>query len=749
MRRSRRSAHAWTAVLPLALAGVVVACSDSAAPTTPVLVGNPPAKFANCTADPAQIRTLLSQSTSSNGVWLGIWDGIVGQVGAGNLGAAQQSALGLVDNLLAHNRTGGLLTTEAQTTSLINQLTCYVGLGSTVSKSTDAWVIKVADPSTALLTSDTASGIRFPSNAVTMNTLVTATPVNTNAITTLLDNYATVYEFTLTPAQTLTPGTKAIIGMCPDPAALARVPAAELDALLDRLVLGHQQSATSFQVLARVPLPAEMQLKCPTSAPAGLHASLGKRLLNTLAGLFLPSQANAANRRRFTGGVGGSTSEFSPFGPVDPQLFASGGVGGSTSEFVRTGGANLSTEPATVDGTVGTIRTGNTLPAVTVTTFLGTPIPGITVTYTTVPAFGKTPPGNATACGSDNVTNTQGRAALTCLNFGNTVQYPIAYTKLVANFILPNEYAGIDAQGNPVVTISPTPQSWLVVTHGASSLVVTQPTAGRTVANASPYSADATVPARVEFRSDLGDLVTSATGVVTLSINKNAFANGATTMTANAVGGAASFTTQIPTAAAGYQFAASAGIGGATVNSSGASSLFDVVAGAAAKLTAVGPSTYSTINPSGNPLYPSPSVIVTDASNNPVSSAKVFWTPGGASGAQVEGSPVQASTTSPASGITSATWLLGVGSNTLRASLLAGPGGAEVNFSGTLVPARNPSDPCEPGAVKDPFGNCYFVTPRTNGGTTLLRTVTDMFGVPDVAKCATPVVPFRKPQTGC
>ena len=514
--------------------------------------------------------------------------------------------------------------------------------------------------------------------------------------------------------------------MCPDPAALARVPAAELDALLERLVLGHQASPTSFEVLARVPLPAEMQLKCPTTATAGLHASLGQRLLNTLASFVLPARANAANRRRFTGGVGGSTSEFSPFGPVDPQLYATGGVGGSTSEFVRTGGASLM-EPATIDGTVGTIRTGASLPAVTVKTYLGTPIPGIQVQFATVPAFGHTPAGNASVCGAESATDVHGSAALTCLNFGNTVQYKTAYTKLAANFYLPPAYAGFDAQGLPVVTITPVPQSWLVVTHGPSTLAITQPGAGRTVAAGNPFKADGTVPVRVEIRSDLGDVITSATNQVTLSLNQNAFAGGGTTVTANAVGGAATFTTQIPTAATGYQFSATAAIGElGTVSNNGTGNLFDVIAGAPAKISAVGPSAYSTINPSGNPLYPPPSVIVTDAGNNPVSGAKVFWTPSGAAGAQVEGSSTQASTTTGASGTTSVSWLLGQGSNQLRASLQAGPGGAEINFTGTLAPARNPSDPCEPGAVKDAFGNCYFVTPRTNGGTTLLRTITNL-----------------------
>ena len=751
LNRCRPTAFAWTSLLLVALATFVVACSESPLPNATTLVaGTPPAKFANCSADPAQIRTLLAQTTTNSASWLAIWDAIVSQVSQGALAPAQQDAISLTDNILSHNRTGSLQTTDAQTTSLINQLTCFVGLGSTVSTSSNAWVVKVADPTAALITSDTTSGIRFPGNAVTRNTLVTATPVNTSAITTLLDNYATVYEFTLTPAQTLTAGTRAIIGMCPDPAALARVPAAELGALLDRLVLGHQVSPTSFQVLARVPLPLELQLKCPKTASAGLHASLGRRLLNTLANFMLPTRANAANRGAFSGGVGGSTSEFSPFGPVDPQLYASGGVGGSTSEFVRTAGAYLSADPATIDGTVGTTRTGPTLPAVAVRTFLGTPIPGITVTFSTVPPFGRTPPGNATVCGADASTNALGTAAVTCLNFGTTVQYKTAYTKLAANFYLPAEYAGVDALGNPVVTISPTPQSWLVVTHGPSTLVVAQPTSGRTVANGNPYSADGTVPARVEIRSDLGDQIASANYNVTLSLNKNAFLGGGTTMSANAVGGAATFTTQIPTAASGYQFSASATIGGVTVTSNGASNLFDVVAGAAAKVTAVGPSTYSTINPSGNPLFPSPSVVVTDAGNNPTSGTKVFWTPSGASGAQVEGSATQASTTTSANGVTSATWLLGVGSNQLRASLQSGPGGAEVNFSGTLAPARNPSDPCEPGAVKDAFGNCYFVTPTPTGGTTLLRTITTMFGIPDLPRCATPVIPALRPQqTGC
>ena len=708
---------------------LVAACSDAgSAPTTP-LVSTTPARVSSCVADTAQIQALIAQNfrtspapsdpQNSSMAAQNSWRAIVQSVTVTRDSVtARRQGVDLVDLLLSHNKPTPLGISATELASLVNQILCYVSLESNVIDPNNSWVVHVADPVTTLITTDKSNGLQLPPNGVVVNTVVAAVPTVPNSLKTLLDNYA-VYEWSLTPAQTLTAGTTATIGMCPNPAMLANVPNASLDAVLARLVLGHQRAANSFELLERVPLPPEMVLICPTSSAGSLGTSWGGRLLQTLANAFLPQRANAIARRRFSGGVGGSTSEFSPFGPVDPQLFASGGVGGSTSEFVRTGASLLGAD-GIIDGTVGTTRSGATLPSVTVKTFLGTPIPGVTVTYATVPRIGYTPVGNATVCGATTTTSALGVAAVTCLNFGTTAQYRFAYTRLAATFVLPDQFSETDARGNPMVTIAPPFQNWMIVSHGPSDLSFALPLPGGTVAAGSPYVADAPVPTRVEIRSDLGELVPNATSAVTITLNQNAFSGGSTTATANAVGGVATFAEIVPTPATGYRFSASAALSDVgTVTGSVPSSIFDVITGAATRIAVVGSASYGSVVPPGNPVSPSPTVIVTDNSNNPVAGAAVFWTPSGATGAQANGAAGQTTTTTGSDGKRTVAWRLGSGPNQLRASLQSAPGGAEIAFTATF---SNPAtEPCEPGAVKDAFGNCYFVVPGSPTGGSLFR----------------------------
>ena len=552
--------------LPLvALAVFIAACGDAVTlPSAPKGVGRP-ANLMACTADPVEMRSLLVQGfaqATDGSFWLAKLDTVLA-VGGADPGAAQQAAVALSDVILLRNRLNSLAISPTQVSSLVNQITCYAGLGATVSDPNNSWVIHVSDPVATFVTTDVKSGIQFPSNAVTQNTLVTATRVPTNSLLTLLDNYAIVYEFNLVPAQTLRPGTKATIAVCPDPAALARVPTSELNALLARLVLGHQQDAGGFEVLARVPLPPALAIECPADPPAGLHASWSQRLFNTFADALLPQRAYAALRGGFVGGVGGSTSEFSPFGPVDPQLYATGGVGGSTSEFVRTGpptASFLTSGTPTIDGTVGTTRTGAGLPNVSVTTFLGTPIPGVSVSFGTGAPNGYSPVGNASVCGANTTTGADGVARVTCLYFGTTVQYQTAYTALTATFGLPTDLAGTDASGGPIVTITPPVQSWLLASYGPNALVFRQLPAPQSSVLPTSYTTSDLVKVRIEIQSALGEIVPLATNAVTITLNKNTFLDGSPSATTNAVQGVATFAKQIPTAATGYSFFASAAL---------------------------------------------------------------------------------------------------------------------------------------------------------------------------------------------
>jgi hypothetical protein len=670
----------WSLVL---LAGVTAACSDSAnLPANSGTLGHP-ASASSCSADTAQIRALLVQSTNS-APYQRLWAGILSAVDdQHDIPGAQQQVLALDDKLLTANRSPHPPLPPEPLASLLNQLSCFVGLSSDVVDPNNAWVAHVADPVNTFVTSDSNGGFQLPPTAVSANTLVAAKPVPASTLSTQLDNYAAVYQWTLTPAQTLKPGMSATIGLCPDPALLASLPPDQLDAIVGRLVLGHQAAADTFELLPRVPLPPGMNLACPTAPSGQLHSSLGGRLLHSLASLFLPERANAMRRRAFVGGVGGSTTEFSPFGPVDPQLYMTGGVGGSTTEFVRHRAALMSGDDAQqIDGTVGTTRRGD-LASVKITTYLGNPVSGIGVTFAATNAA-QAPQGNATPCGADPVTNVLGTATLNCLFFGNTVQYNRAYTGLTANFTLPASLSDTAANGSPIVTITPSSQDWLIVAHGPSALVfplttILQPSPGRP-----GYPADGAVPTRVEIRSDLGEVVPNATNSVTLTLNKNTLVGGGTTTSLAAVAGVANFASHIPTIATGYSFTAFANLADlGVIHSGGSSALFDIFAGNAAAVAAIGSTSYGSALVAGNVVQPQPTVLVTDMYGNPRPGTLVYWTPTGAAGASANGSTGLSTTATGADGRATALWTPASGTNTLRASLQQAAGGAEVTFSGS------------------------------------------------------------------
>lgn len=701
----------------------MTACGDSAGlsstPNGASSSGTASVAIAQCTFDTAQIRVLLTHAFSASpdqNVVLGKWSHIQYQVNVLNdLATGRQQTFDLVGFILSTNAQQPLTLTGTELASLLNQLFCFVGINANIVDPGETWILPVGNGPTTFVTRDGKTGIQFPSNAVPENTVVTVSPGTGADLTTLLDKYPLVFNWKLSSA--LNPGKEATVGVCPsiDPLLYQGLSDVEIQALLDRLVLGHQRDVAGFEVLGRTPIPAEMVLTCGAigSSSASIPATWGGRILNTLANLVLPKQLAAASRAALSGGVGGSTSEFSPFGPVDPLLSASGGVGGSTSEFIRVGPSLLatpSTADVTISGTVGRNMT-SALPVVTVRTRNGTAIPGVSVDLTTAPST-KAPysaaPGNALVCGVNDViattgtTKADGTAAVTCLNFGTTQQFRTAYTKLTAAFTPPT---GLDPA---VIRFVPNDPSWLIASYGASKLRFTNPPAGRTGANA--YSADATIPATVEIRSDLDEIVPIATNPVTLSLNQNSFMGAVSTVTANAVNGIATFSTRITKPAAGYLFTGSAALSSlGTVSSIDGSNLFDVAAGAASKIAVIGTTDFGTV--ATNPVTPSPKVLVTDAYDNPKAGATVFWTPGGATGAQANGLSAQSTNTTDANGNTTASWLLGEGDNVLRSSLQAADGGAEVFFTASFDPSYTTINSCSPGGAKDDIAAYFYTVP--------------------------------------
>jgi hypothetical protein len=264
------------------------------------------------------------------------------------------------------------------------------------------------------------------------------------------------------------------------------------------------------------------------------------------------------------------------------------------------------------------------------------------------------------------------------------VQYNRAYTGLTAKFTKPPSLSDTAANGSPIVTITPSTQDWLIVAHGPSAQVfplttIIQPSPGRP-----GYPADGAVPSRVEIRSDLGEVVPNATNSITLTLNKNTLVGGSTTTSLAAVAGVANFASHIPTIATGYSFTAFANLADlGVIHSGGSSALFDIFAGNAAAVAAIGSTSYGSALVAGNVVQPQPTVLVTDMYGNPRPGTLVYWTPTGAAGASANGSTGLSTTATGADGRATALWTPASGTNTLRASLQQAAGGAEVTFSGS------------------------------------------------------------------
>ena len=191
---------------------------------------------------------------------------------------------------------------------------CFVGLKQ------DTFLVFPSDQSQILTSNSGQAALSLQPNAVTVPTEITITILPTNAppLDTKLDQYPGFIALTQS-----SPLTKpAIVAVCPS----STVPAA----VLGRLRLGHQ-AATGFEI---TPAADASFLDC--SAVVGQTGVSG--LLHKLASLILPNPLYA--KTLFSSGVGGLATEFSPFAPVDDELFLSSGAGGTRTEFQRLPGSD-------------------------------------------------------------------------------------------------------------------------------------------------------------------------------------------------------------------------------------------------------------------------------------------------------------------------------------------------------------------------------------------------------------------------
>lgn len=208
---------------------------------------------------------------------------------------------------------------------------------------------------------------------------------------------------------------------------------------------------------------------------------------------------------------------------------------------------------------------------------------------------------------------------------------------------------------------------------GTQLTFTTQPGNGVSLAALSPQPV-------VKILDAYGNVATGATNAITLAIgnNPNSGTLSATSNPLNASSGVASFSSvNINKAGTGYTLTASAsGLTGAT------SSSFNITAAAASRIQLNAGNAQTA--PVLSPVKTLPSVLVTDASGNPVSGVTVTFTVT-AGGGSVTG----ATATSNANGIaTVGSWTLGpnvgTNNNTLQASSV-GLTGSPVSFTATAV----------------------------------------------------------------
>ena len=427
-----RPTRLFTLVAGLA---VLAACTDRPAPTAPLSVFRSDASVTTGTCTTiSNLTTLVNQvfgagSPSANSA-LGKLSNMDKQLKRGAIAEAQAAARNLIRFILDKAAT---LPGAQYVPQLIASLECYVGI------SDDTFLVFPSDQPQTLISESGTAGIQLPALPVSEPTLITITilpDTTTSLLDTKLDKYPGFIRITQSSGVANSLVAPVVVGVCPS----SSVPAS----VLSRLRLGHQAIA-GFEV---TPDADASFLNC-AAAVANASGSMLPGWARSLAGLVLPKVLYA--QEFFGGGVGGTVTEFSPFGPVDPELSFGGGVGGTVTEFIRVpaptplspaprgtrmrepatkrtvGGqttmvaagplASLHSPADCLQGIVGTALPAECRPLVTVTTANGTILTNVPVSFSIDLGGGATAIDNPTTrtCGTlgnsaSTTTNVNGKA---------------------------------------------------------------------------------------------------------------------------------------------------------------------------------------------------------------------------------------------------------------------------------------------------------------------------------------------------
>lgn len=428
----------------LCAAAFAVSCQDDSrnrAPTSPTRSGSSSADAVpgQCGANlnlPALINTVFGAGSANAISAQSQLANVNALVSAGNIPAAQAAAKALTAFILAKVQEGGLPGTPKQVQILIAAIDCQTGITSTLS---DAVVVYPSDAPQIVESSDNHSGVFIPPNTNDQPIVITFTtlPTETSPLITKLDQYPSFVSLTETGPL----NNPVVVAVCPS----SDVP---LD-VLARLRLGHQATG-GFEITP----PADGSFLDCSLSTAQSHVPAW---LRSLASLVLPKPLYAKVR---SGGVGGTATEFSPFGAVDPQLRSSAGVGGTATEFRRIPavpslpGARSATVVGgvctAIDAPIGMGVETACRPEITLTTFRGTVMQNVPVGWAIDLGGGSAAPETrlTQTCGTfgataATTTDLVGKAAV-CWNLGPTPG---------TNTVIATPTAGGDAP--PGVTFDP------------------------------------------------------------------------------------------------------------------------------------------------------------------------------------------------------------------------------------------------------------------------------------------------------
>lgn len=430
-------------VVPLLLVAFVAACSDRPAPTAPLsrFVSGANATASSCT-NMTELTKLVNDvfgvgSPDANSA-LSKLRSADRAIQKGDTTAAQSAARNLIR--FVYDKASSL-PGEEYVAALIAAVECYVGITD------DSFLVYPDDQPQVLIADAGTAGISLPANPVSEPTLITLTvlPDSTSGLLdTKLDQYPVFVQITQTSGVPNSLITPVVVAVC----APTNIPLA----VQQRLRLGHQ-AAAGFEV---TPDADASFLPCAPVSPASASSAM-PGWITSVASLVVPKLLHAQGEEAFGGGVGGTVTEFSPFGPVDPMLEFGGGVGGTVTEFTRvapaptTTGTTAPSEPkkgprsrgamsgarsmmalatsaASIDCSEGMVSTAQLVecrPTVTVATANGTVLSGVPVTFEIELGGGQVAIDLASGqCGSfgesaSTVTNANGKARA-CWTLGAT-----------------------------------------------------------------------------------------------------------------------------------------------------------------------------------------------------------------------------------------------------------------------------------------------------------------------------------------